>query len=219
MTVSRVDEFSRTDVGAPFTAYADIYDLFQVGKDYDAEVAFVDRLVRRHATRLSSPLRLLDLACGTGRHALAFMELGYSVQASDISPAMVTVARRRAEASGKAIVFHEESFATCGKLEGPFDVVVAMFASVNYLATVDAFLELLSNVRSLLSPGGVFVFDCWNGIAVIRDFEPTRVRRAMLGDREVVRESKTTVDVMRQRADVEFTFYRAGEHKPVRLFS
>jgi len=219
MTVSRVDESSRTDVGAPFTAYADIYDLFQVGKDYDAEVAFVDRLVRRHGTRLASPMRLLDLACGTGRHASGFVDLGYVVLASDISPAMVTVARRRAAASGKTIAFHEESFATCVNLKGPFDIVVAMFASVNYLVTIEAFMGMLKNVRSLLASGGLFVFDCWNGLAVVRDFESSRVSRALLGEHEIVRESCTTVDVMRQRADVEFTFYRTGDGQPVRLFS
>ena len=46
------------------------------------------------------PGRMLDLACGTGRHALWFAERGWSVTAVDWSPAAIDILRRRAGARG-----------------------------------------------------------------------------------------------------------------------
>ncbi|MGH9810959.1 MAG: hypothetical protein ACRD9W_27565, partial [Terriglobia bacterium] len=53
----------------PFSEYAAIYDLIYRDKDYAAEAEFVTSLISRFAPGVPSSIRLLDLACGTGRHA------------------------------------------------------------------------------------------------------------------------------------------------------
>ena len=57
--------------------YADLYDLFYAEKGYDAEVAFTDAILREHAH--GSSKRLLEVACGTGQHAIRFAAKGWDV--------------------------------------------------------------------------------------------------------------------------------------------
>src|SRR5262249_41210758 len=60
-----------------------------------------ESFVRQHC---STPGRLIDLGCGTGRLLLALAAgRGYSVLGVDLSPEMLGVARRKAQAAGLAI--------------------------------------------------------------------------------------------------------------------
>ena len=76
-----------------FGAYSRYYDLLYKSKDYAKEIAYVSRIIDRHA---SNARRLLDLGCGTGIHACAFAKAGYHVTAIDRSADMLEQARERA---------------------------------------------------------------------------------------------------------------------------
>ena len=70
------------------------YDLIYAGKPYAQEAAFVDSLIRRPRGRL------LDLACGTGRHAVEFARQGWDVTGVDYSDDLLDEARGNAERAG-----------------------------------------------------------------------------------------------------------------------
>ena len=61
-------------------------------KDYPAEVARLEELVE--GRKRSSGNRLLDVACGTGRH-LELLRERYLVEGLDLDPAMLAIARER----------------------------------------------------------------------------------------------------------------------------
>ncbi|HEY2400385.1 MAG TPA: class I SAM-dependent methyltransferase, partial [Steroidobacteraceae bacterium] len=58
-----------------FDAYAAYYDLLYRDKDYPGEARYVQSLLRRHGV---SDGDLLELGCGTGRHAEQLVRLGFS---------------------------------------------------------------------------------------------------------------------------------------------
>src|ERR1700736_6730532 len=74
--------------------YLALYD------DYLAErtPVEIDRLEALLALR--PPLRILDLPCGQGRHAIELARRGYDVTGVDLSPYMLGVAKARAAAGG-----------------------------------------------------------------------------------------------------------------------
>jgi ubiquinone/menaquinone biosynthesis C-methylase UbiE len=76
-----------------FNHYARYYDLLYRDKDYAGEAAFVHQQLAR-AGRAGSTM--LELGCGTGRHALEFARHGWSVTGYDLSEGMVEQAQRRA---------------------------------------------------------------------------------------------------------------------------
>src|SRR5260370_40837549 len=76
-----------------FDAYARYYDLLYRRKDYAAEAAYVDSLLRRYEV---PGRRLLELGCGTGRHATELASLGYTIHGIDRSDVMLEEAEMRA---------------------------------------------------------------------------------------------------------------------------
>ena len=168
----------------PFGEYSAIYDLIYRDKDYAGEAGFVAALIEQHAPRQSGArIRVLDLACGTGRHAMELAAMGYLVEGSDISSGMVAVARKSASERALDVRFHESSFQTADAIPGSFDVVLAMFASLGYLTSYADFELTLNNIAKKLAPGGVFIFDVWNGTAVLPQYSPHKVRLDADGER------------------------------------
>src|SRR4051794_23479888 len=101
---------------AVFADYAAIYDLIYSDKDYKGEVRFVDALCKRFVGSIRHRISVLDLACGTGRHAIQLARLGYNVRGSDISRDMVRVAQSAARAAALGIEIHNKSFQNCDSI-------------------------------------------------------------------------------------------------------
>ena len=188
-----------------FSEYADYYDLIYEDKDYSAESLFVSELIKKYRVKTSRN-RLLDLACGTGLHAIKLAKMGYEVDASDISGNMISVARERAKRERVNVAFHQESFQTAGRIAKKFDVLISMFSAINYLTSHKDLLRSLKNIHELLDSGGIFIFDFWSGNAVIEDFAPVRIKRMKKGTKSVLRYSENTIDKIAQVINVKFNF-------------
>ena len=69
-----------------FNDYAKYYNLIYADKEYDKEVDYILSLIDKNSDSNTS---LLDVGCGTGRHALEFYNKNYSVTGIDISEQMI----------------------------------------------------------------------------------------------------------------------------------
>jgi SAM-dependent methyltransferase len=120
----------------------------------------VDFIIRMLA--LTGKERILDLACGFGRHALEFARRGYSVTGVDITKAYVEDAA--AQALKEKIDAHfihadirDVSF------ENEFDVVLNMAdGAIGYLENDGENLKLFDVVSKALKPGGKHFMDIMN---------------------------------------------------------
>lgn len=196
--------------------YAEFYDLLYNGKDYGSESSFIHQLIQKHDSKLPADLKVLDLACGTGKHAFELEKLGYTVSGSDISEDMVQIARKVAKETDSACQFFNHSFQESDKIEGKHDVVISMFSAINYLTKYDDLEKTLQNIKGLLKEDGLLIFDYWNGNAVTRDYSPLKVLRKSNEDGELMRISKTSLDLFEQVATVEFTcLYFQNDKKQV----
>jgi SAM-dependent methyltransferase len=203
----------------PFGEYSAIYDLIYADKNYPGEARYVAELIERFSARKGASATVIDLACGTGRHAFELASLGYAIEGSDISAGMIGVARAQAAARALPVRFHNHSFQTADAIEGQFDVALALFASLGYLTHFDDFSLALANVRKRLVPGGIFIFDLWNGAAVLPGYSAHKVRKVGDAQRQVERISRTAVDAIAQQARVEFEFKVAYADGTARHFS
>src|ERR1051326_3142735 len=114
--------------------YAELYDLFYADKAYAEESRFVAECMREFN---SGPTRdILELACGTGRHAIEFERLGYNVTATDCSADMLEIARERAR--GKNVHLVGADMEQLDLLKKNFDAAVCLFDSIGYLKTDQA---------------------------------------------------------------------------------
>ena len=140
----------------PYSALATGYDVVMAHVDYEAWAAYAYRLLQKHHPGFAS---VLELACGTGSFAVALQRRGpYRYHATDRSPQMLAVARAKAERAGAAIAFEKADF-TRFQVEEPFDVVILLYDSINYLLDEADVRRVLERAYEALRPGGVFLFD------------------------------------------------------------
>ena len=96
---------------------------------------------------------VLDLGCGFGEHCMEYVRRGASkVTGIDISEKMLETAAR--ENSDPKIEYIHMAMEDIGTLKGPYDVVISSLA-FHY---IEDFPAVVSDVYSLLSRGGTFLF-------------------------------------------------------------
>lgn len=157
-----------------FGAYSRYYNLLYKDKDYAGEAQHVRDLIERHCPQARS---VLDLGCGTGRHDLLLSELGFQVTGVDRSGEMLQVAQAQLAASpALPLAFHQGDIREV-RLDSSFDVVVSLFHVMSYQTSNEDLAAAFATVRAHLKPGGIFIFDCWYGPAVLSDPPAVRVKR------------------------------------------
>lgn len=185
--------------------HAELYDLFYSDKPYAAEAAFVDGCLREFSDGPRS--RLLDVACGTGRHSFEFERLGYQVLGVDYSPDMLERGRQNAQARGSSVKFRLADMRELSLGEDSYDAVSCLFDSIGFARTTGGVLSALRGMHLHLRPGGLLVFEFWHGPAFLRHFDPVRVRRWRRPHGEVLRISETSIDFPSQLANVRYSVY------------
>lgn len=185
--------------------HADLYDLFYAEKPYAAEAAFVDRCLHNFS---DGPVnRLLEIACGTGTHAFHLEKPGRDIVASDYSEAMLRRAREKATEKHSRVEFQFQDMTKLDVGGGPFDAVICLFDAIGYVRTNDALSRVFQGVHKHLRPGGLFIFEFWHAAAMIRHYDPLRVRRWQTNDSEVLRISETSLDAANQTSEVKYSIY------------
>jgi SAM-dependent methyltransferase len=189
-----------------FREYAHYYDLLYGDKNYAAEARFVCDLLRHH---VPGARQILDLGCGTGAHAALMTAQGYSVHGIDISPGMIEKGQRRhAELpihQASRLCFSLGDIRTV-RLHKRFDAIVSLFHAINYQITNEDLQAALTTVRAHLKPGGVFIFDCWYGPAVLSDRPSKRDKRAEDSSVSVLRLAEPTLYPNENLVDVHYRF-------------
>jgi len=158
--------------------------------------------------------RVLDLACGFGRHSVALLEAGVDVRGIDLSADLLmdapgSLAGRLARADIRHLPFRDASF----------DAVVNLFSSFGYFAEEDDGV-VLDEIARVLVPGGRAVLDLMN---------PDRIRAGLVPESRTERDGivlverrSLSVDGRRVRKEVQLTL--PGEHarswtEDVRMYS
>ena len=183
--------------------YAELYDLFYADKPYADEARFVHELIQEFGRRPSR--EIVELACGTGRHALELEKFGYQITATDRSPDMIDIARRRAGTNGSKIEFAVRDLRDLEAVTKECDAVVCLFDSIGYLKTDEALRAAFAEIRNHLRAGGLFIFEFWHAPAMLHRFSPTRLRKVKTADAEIVRTSSTALDRDNCLATVDYT--------------
>lgn len=189
--------------GAVFDLYAACYDLLYRDKDYAAEADYVARCVRE---LVPGAVRLLELGCGTGAHALALAARGFEVSGIDLSPAMVQRAQARRAAAGTLAA--RVGFAL-GDVRSHrdgrcHDGVISLFHVMSYQVANEDLQRAFATARAHLAPGGAFVFDVWWGPAVLSD-RPRVVDKQVADDRvSVTRHTRPVMRFEDNVVDVHF---------------
>ena len=92
-----------------------------------------------------------------------------------------------------------------------FDAITCLFDSIGYLQADDGIVAALAAMRRHLAPDGVFVAEFLHAPAMIRGYEPVKVRTWPLpSGGELLRVSRTTLDVERGVMQVTYDLLELG---------
>lgn len=186
--------------------HAELYDISYADKPYAEEAAFVHQCLQQYS--VGTTRRLLELACGTGTHALALEKFGYEIVATDYSDEdMFACARRKAAEAGSSVDFRWQDMRALDVADRPFDAAICLFDSIGYVETNEALMQVFRGVHRHLRPDGLFVFDFWHAVAMLRSYDRVRIRRWSTPGGELVHISETELDCAKQLARATYTIY------------
>ena len=136
--------------------YDHIYDA--LGKDYPAEVARMRGVLEDAGLvheEFSGPPRLLDIACGTGRHLEHLTE--FDRCGVDGDPKMLDIARHRCP----DVSFVQSLMLDLKpeELGDGFDVVTCLYSSISYVQGVEELHRAMQIFASCLKPGGIVLIE------------------------------------------------------------
>ena len=133
-------------------------EVYQHRNDADAKELFT--LIMNNI-QIQKDGKVLDLACGAGRHSILFAKMGFDVTAVDLSENLLKVAKANAHFEDVKVRFIEADLRHFW-LNEKFDLIVNLFTSFGYFENDEENFSIFSTASGLLKPGGFFVFDFMN---------------------------------------------------------
>jgi SAM-dependent methyltransferase len=135
----------------------------------DRAVEEIDALVEYLG--LSSDTRVLDLACGTGRHSIELARRRIPVLGLDYSEPSLERARQAAGAEGLEIQFVRGDMRAL-QFDAEFDVVINLFSAFGYFDDPADDERTIAGVARALRPGGRFALETINPYSLMSRFQP-----------------------------------------------
>ena len=146
-----------SDFSNTFRLYSKYYDLIYRNKNYNREVNYIDKLLKKFTFGKKN---LLEFGSGTGKHAKFFVKKGYRVHGIEISSDMISMSHKT-----NGFTFQKGDIRKI-KLKTKYDIILSLFHVASYQVRPRDINELFSNARYHLQPNGIFGFDFWYSAAV-----------------------------------------------------
>jgi 2-polyprenyl-3-methyl-5-hydroxy-6-metoxy-1,4-benzoquinol methylase len=180
-----------------FANFGKTYDRESFTQGTMGEVDFVEQELEADRSK-----RILDIGCGTGRHAVELARRGYGVTGFDLSEGQLRVAREKAKAAGVAVDFQRRD-ATLPHFNQEFDAVIMFCEGAFPLMEIDEKnYAILTHAAAALRPGGKLFLTTLNALFPlfhsVKDFLDAGSTGTATG--------KLTFDLMTFREHAELTF-------------
>jgi len=183
--------------------YSQSYDLLYSDKDYNGEVEYIDSLIKDNSNNTQT---ILDLGCGTGKHASLLCDKGYKVHGIDLSEDMLKIAETRRNDKKEKLSFSHSNIQELN-LDKKFDVVVSLFHVMSYQSSNEELIRAFDVAKNHLEDDGVFIFDFWYGPAVLTDLPITRVKRLENENIKVTRLAEPVLYAQQNIVDVNYDVF------------
>nr|WP_314838844.1 class I SAM-dependent methyltransferase [uncultured Flavobacterium sp.] len=145
------------------------YHILYKDRNYREAQVFMDNLT--HYLNLPENAKVLDLACGKGRHSIYLNQLGFTVLGADLSENSIAEANKNANEKLQFKVHDmREPF------EEKFDAIFNLFTSFGYFENDEDNLTTLIAIKESLSEYGFAVIDFMNVPNVIETLVPTETK-------------------------------------------
>lgn len=147
------------------------YHTLYKDRDFSEAEGFIDRLVG--TLDLKANARVLDLACGKGRHALTLSTYGFQVLGVDLSANSIEAAKKL-ETDKLKFAVHDMREPLPDQ---QFDAVFNLFTSFGYFDSLEDNQRVISAIAKMLKPNGLLIIDFMNVHHVLSNLMTKEVKR------------------------------------------
>lgn len=138
------------------------YDLLYAKRNEEEAALFLDNLL--NFLNLPTDARILDLACGKGRHSIYLNKKGFNVTGLDLSERSIAYAKTF---QNNSLRFLEQDMRV--PLNSKFNLIVNLFTSFGYFDLEEENLRVIKSIKSMMEPEGIFIIDYLNGQKIPTD--------------------------------------------------
>lgn len=147
----------------------DYFEIYRNAIPPERTAAEVDGIVS--LLDLAPGARILDLACGYGRHAIPLAKRGFEVTGYDLSETFLNRARAKAEEQGARVRWLQGDMRDLA-FDGEFDAVINIFTAFGYFEDSEDDKKTLRGIRAALRPGGRFLLETLYRCGLPARFQP-----------------------------------------------
>jgi glycine/sarcosine N-methyltransferase len=144
----------------PSEAFDDLTEIYEAMVDWPKRLASETPFYRRLFERLGAQ-SVLDVACGTGRHAALFHQWGLRVEGADLSPRMIEWARGHFAPSPN-LRWVVRGFDQPVEAREPFDAALCVGNSLALAPDMPTVQRALRQMVAAVRPGGAIVVQVLN---------------------------------------------------------
>lgn len=140
--------------------FDDLSDVYEAMIDWPKRLAHEESFYRHWFERIGAR-SVVDVACGTGRHAAMFHSWGMRVEGADLSPAMIDRARRTFGESAD-LRWVVRPFDQPIQPAQPFDAAICVGNSLALAPDLDTVQRAIGQMLAAVRPGGAIVVHVLN---------------------------------------------------------
>lgn len=145
------------------------YHILYKDRDYEEAQVFMDNIT--NYLNLPEDAKILDLACGKGRHSVYLNKLGFDVTGADLSENSIAEASK---SSNEKLHFKVHDMRQ--PFDEKFDAIFNLFTSFGYFEDDSDNLKTLTAIRDSLSEYGFAVIDFMNAEQVVNNLVPEETK-------------------------------------------
>ena len=164
------------------------YHILYKDRDYEEGERFLEKLVKYQ--ELKSNSKIIDLACGKGRHSVFLNKMGFDVLGLDLSKENISYDKKFESETLKFKIHDMRNRIDNGKVDAVFN----LFTSFGYFKSDEEDQKVFTSVSEILNKDGIFVLDFMNSEFIKHHLIPYQ---------------KVT------KSDIEFTIEKRIENKHV----
>ena len=145
------------------------YHLLYKNRDHNEAALFLDNISNEFKKKNA---RILDVACGKGRHAKYLNSIGFDVTGVDLSINSIKYAKKY---ENKKLKFHQHDMRNVFE-ENKFDIVTNLFTSFGYFDNTLDDQKAISSMDGNLKKGGLLLIDFMNVKKVIMNLVANEIK-------------------------------------------
>ena len=145
------------------------YHLLYKNRDHNEAALFLDNISNEFKKKNA---RILDVACGKGRHAKYLNSIGFDVTGVDLSLNSIKSAKKY---ENKKLKFHQHDMRNVFE-ENKFDIVTNLFTSFGYFENTLDDQKAINSMSNNLKKGGLLLIDFMNVKKVIMNLVANEIK-------------------------------------------